>query len=154
MRTASLAIIAACTFAAGSALAADLTVEAPWVRGTVSGQKASGAFMELKSARGGFIVGAASPVAAVTEIHEMKVEDGVMKMRAVPRLAVPAGQTVSLSPGGYHIMLLNLGKQLVSGESIPISLRFEGADGAVENVEVSAEVRDLTAGHQHDHKMH
>lgn len=83
----------------GAAMASDVDVKAIWVRGTVAGQKATGAFMEVTSESGATLVGAFSPVAGLTEIHEMKMEGGVMKMRAVTRLELPAGQTVKLAPG-------------------------------------------------------
>lgn len=144
-----------------SALAADLDVKTPWVRGTVAGQKATGAFMELSSPAGTTIVGASSPVAGVTEIHEMKMDAGVMKMRAIPRLDVPAGKTVSLAPGGYHVMLMDLKQQLKKGDIVALTLQVEGKDGKVAPVEVKAEVRELTAStpaagdHKHgSHKMH
>lgn len=144
-----------------SALAADLDVKTPWVRGTVAGQKATGAFMELSSPAGTVIVGASSPVAGVTEIHEMKMDAGVMKMRAIPRLDVPAGKTVSLAPGGYHVMLMDLKQQLKKGDIVPLTLQVEGKDGKVAPVELKAEVRELTAStpaaseNKHGgHKMH
>jgi copper(I)-binding protein len=142
-----------------SALAADLDVKTPWVRGTVAGQKATGAFMELSSPTGTTIVGAASPVAGVTEIHEMKMDGGVMKMRAIPRLDVPAGKTVSLAPGGYHVMLMDLKQQLKKGDVVPVALQVEGKDKKIETIEIKAEVRELTAAApaadaKHGHKMH
>lgn len=143
-----------------NALAADLEVKAPWVRGTVAGQKATGAFMELASPAGTTIIGAASPVAGVTEIHEMKMDGGVMKMRAMPRLDIPAGKTVSLAPGGYHVMLMDLKQQLKKGDNVTLTLQVENKDKKVETIEVKAEVRDLTAStpaaaeHKHGHKMH
>ncbi len=147
--------------AASTAFAADLDVKTPWVRGTVAGQKATGAFMELASPAGATIVGATSPVAGVTEIHEMKMDGGVMKMRAIPRLDVPAGQGVSLAPGGYHMMLMDLRQQLKKGDVVPILLQVEGKDKKVATVEIKAEVRELTAGtpapaadHKHGHKAH
>ncbi len=129
---------------AGTANAADLDVKTPWVRGTVAGQKATGAFMELSSPAGTTIVGASSPVAGITEIHEMKMDGGVMKMRAIPRLDVGAGKPVSLAPGGYHVMLMDLKQQLKKGDVVPLTLQVEGKDKKVESVEVKAEVRDLT----------
>lgn len=145
-----------------SALAADLEVKTPWVRGTVVGQKATGAFMELSSPAGTTIVGASSPVAGITEIHEMKMDGDVMKMRPLPRLDVPAGKPVSLVPGGYHVMLLDLKQQLKKGDVVPLTLQVESKDKKLTTVEVKAEVRDLTAGtpaasepkHGHPHKGH
>ncbi|MBL8394568.1 MAG: copper chaperone PCu(A)C [Candidatus Accumulibacter sp.] len=128
-----------------AALAADVEIRNPWVRGTVSGQQATGAFMEITSQSGATLVGATSPAAEVTEIHEMKMDGGVMKMRAIPRLELPAGKPVELGPGGYHVMLIKLKQPLKKGDSVPLTLRVEGRDRKVESVELKAEVRDLTA---------
>ncbi len=127
-----------------TAFAGDIEIKAPWVRGTVAGQMATGAFMEVTSKSGATLVGAASPVAGVTEIHEMKMDGGVMKMCAVPRLDLPAGKPVILGPGGYHVMLMNLKQTIKTGDSVPLTLQFEGKDRKVEMIEVAAEVRDLT----------
>jgi hypothetical protein len=124
--------------------AADLAVHAPWVRGTVPAQKATGAFMQLSSKAGATLTGAASPVAGVVEIHEMAMDGDTMRMRPIPRLAVPAGGSVELKPGGYHIMLMDLKQPLSPGQQIPITLRLE-AGGKAETVEIQAEVRSLTA---------
>jgi len=144
-----------------TAFAADIEIKTPWVRGTVSGQKATGAFMEVTTKTGVTLVGASSPVAGVTEIHEMKMDGGVMKMRAIPRLEVSAEKPLSLAPGGYHVMLMDLKQQLKKGDSVPLTLQVEGKDKRVETVEIKAEVRDLTASPAstkapaaHDHKQH
>ncbi len=145
------------TLASATAVAADVDVKTPWVRGTVSGQQATGAFMEITSKSGAAIIGASSPVAGVTEVHEMKMDGGVMKMRAVARLDLPAGKPVKLQPGGYHVMLMDLKQPLKKGDLVPLTLKFEGKDKSVETIEVKAEVRDLTttappATAAHDHK--
>ena len=131
-------------FSAGVA-AADLEVANPWVRGTVSAQKATGAFMQLSSKGGVSLVGVGSPAANIVEIHEMVMDNNVMKMRALPRLEVEAGKVLELKPGSYHVMLIDLKKPLAKGEIVPITLRVEGKDKKVETVEIKAEVRDLTA---------
>lgn len=135
---------AALTLSFGVALAADVEVKAPWVRGTVTGQQATGAFMEITSKAGATLVSAASPVAGVTEIHEMKMDGGIMKMRAVARLDLPAGKPVTLGPGGYHVMLMDLKQPLKKGDSVPLTFKVEGKDKGIETVEIKAEVRDLT----------
>ncbi|GAB4168867.1 MAG: copper chaperone PCu(A)C [Rhodocyclaceae bacterium] len=141
---------------AASAAQAGVTVKEAWVRGTVAAQKATGAFMELTSSEDAALVSAASPVAGLVELHSMKMEGGVMKMRALPRLALPAGKAVKLDPGGYHVMLMDLRAPLKAGDSVPITLKVEGRDGKVSTVEVKAEVRELTAsgpmGHGEKHK--
>ncbi len=140
---------------AGATFAADLEVSGAWVRGTVPGQKATGAFMELKSKAGATLVGASSPAAGVTEVHEMSMDGNMMRMRAMPKLELPADKAVALKPGSYHVMLMDLKKPLTKGEIVPLTLKVQGKDGKTESVEVKAEVRDLTAmmpmGHEHHH---
>ncbi len=137
-------------FSATAAGAADIDVRTPWIRGTVVGQQATGAFMEVTSKSGATLIGAASPVAGLSEIHEMKMQGGVMKMRPVARLELPAGKPVLLGPGGYHVMLMNLKQNLKKGESVPLTLYVEGKDKKQESIEVMAEVRDLAGGtHKH-----
>lgn len=146
----------AALLAAYSSLAvaqADVTVTEPWVRGTVTGQKATGAFMGLKSSADARLVGASSPAAKIVEVHEMAMSDGVMRMRAIDALALPAGKAVELKPGGYHVMLIDLVKPLAPGEQVPLSLIVVGADGKKATVDVKATVRELASrggsGHKH-----
>jgi len=87
---------------------AQVDVSQAWVRATVAQQKATGAFLQLKAKSDSRLVEARSPVAGVVEIHEMAMDGSVMKMRAVPGLDLPAGKSVELKPGGYHIMLMDL----------------------------------------------
>lgn len=148
--------LAATALVAPAALA-QVTVTDPWVRGTVSSQKATGAFMKLETKQPVSLVSASSPVAGVTEIHEMAMEKDVMKMRAVPRLDVAPGKPAELKPGGYHVMLLDLKQPLKAGDSVPITLTFEKADKSRQTVEVKATVRALgapaPAAAHGDHKM-
>lgn len=133
-------------WAAGAAHA-QVTIGDPWVRATVAQQKATGMFAQVTSAQGGKLVAASSPVASVVEIHEMAMENNVMKMRAVPGLELPAGKAVELKPGGYHVMLMGLKQQVKEGEVVPVTLVVEGKDGKRESVEVKAPVRALAAQH-------
>lgn len=116
-------------------------VDDPWVRATVAPQKATGAFMQLTSSQAAKVVAASSPVAGMVEIHEMKMDDGVMKMRAVDALPLPAGQAVALKPGSYHVMLMGLQRPIKAGEVVPLTLTVEGADGKRTDVEVKAKAR-------------
>lgn len=78
------------------------------------------------------LVSATSPVAGVTQIHEMKMEGDVMKMTELPDgLVIPAGQSVTLAPGGLHIMFMELKEPLVEGSMVPVTLTFATA-GTVE----------------------
>lgn len=135
---------------------AQTTVADPWVRSTVAGQKATGAFLQITSTAGGKLVSASSPVAGVVEIHEMSMDGNVMKMRALPNgLDLPAGKAVALKPGGLHVMLMDLKQPLKAGDTVPLSLVVEGAGNKRETLEVKATVRGAQAApaaeHQHKH---
>lgn len=138
-------ISAAVICCAHPAHAADIKIDDPWVRGTVAGQMATGAFMAITSKQGAALVSASSPVAGVVEIHTMNMQNGVMTMRPVPRLELPAGKAVQLAPGGYHVMLLDLKQPLKPGETVPITLKLEGKDKALTSLDIKAEVRPLNA---------
>ena len=138
-------LVAALAGAAALPSVAQVVVANPWVRGTVAGQKATGAFMELKSATDTSLVSAASPVAGIVEVHEMKMDAGVMRMNAVDKLALPAGKAVELRPGGYHVMLMDLKQTLKEGDTVPVTLTFEDKAGRKQTVEVKAPVRALAS---------
>jgi copper(I)-binding protein len=115
-------------------------VEAAWARATVPGQKGTGAFMNLTAAQGLRLVGVSSPVAGVAEVHEMKMEGEVMRMRAVPFLELPAGKKVELRPGSYHLMLMDLKQALVKDTRIPLTLSLQNAQGQISQVQLSISV--------------
>jgi copper(I)-binding protein len=125
---------------AGAPALAQVAVSGAWVRATVPGQMGTGAFMTLVSKEGARVVGAASPVAGVVEIHETAMDGNVMKMRAVSVLELPPGKPVELKPGGYHVMLLDLSRTLKAGERIPLSLRIETRAGTFATLPVEIEV--------------
>lgn len=144
-------LIAALALAAGSAHAQTVEVREAWVRATVPGQKSSGAFMKLTAKEGTRLVGADSALAGITEVHEMKMEGDVMKMRAVAALELPAGKTVELKPGGYHVMLMDLKAPLKNDSTLPLTLLFQDAKGVQSKVEVQLPVRSMVpaAGMKH-----
>ena len=149
----SIAVIVGMLFAVSAA--AQVVVSKPWVRGTVPGQKATGAFMEISSTEPVELVSIASPAAGLVEIHEMVHEGTVMKMRAVPKLEVPAGRKIEMKPGGYHVMMMELAKPLKKGDTVPLKLTFQGKDRKLLTVDVKAEVRDLNApANAPEHKGH
>lgn len=125
--------------------AAQVAVSDAWVRGTVAGQKTTGAFMQLRSPTDTALVDAASPVAKIVEIHEMKMDGGMMKMNAVDKVPLPAGKAVELKPGGYHVMLIDLGKPLKEGDTVPLKLTFIDKAGKKTTVDVNAPVKALGA---------
>ena len=124
---------------------AQVTVKDAWVRATVPQQKATGAFMQLQSAQDAKLLSVQSPVAGVVEVHEMAMDGGVMKMRAVPSLALPAGKAVELKPGGYHVMLMDLKGQVKDGDTVPVTLVVEGQDGKRQTIEIKAAARNPAA---------
>ncbi|MBT9499644.1 MAG: copper chaperone PCu(A)C [Burkholderiaceae bacterium] len=121
-------------------------VEDPWVRGTVTGQPATGAFMRLTPSAHARLVAARSPVAGVVEIHEMAMDGDVMKMRQIPGLDLAAGRTMELKPGGYHVMLMSLKQPLKGGQSVPLTLIFEDERGKRFEQTLAAPVTALGAG--------
>ena len=135
------AIVAASLLAATAQ--AQVTVKDAWVRATVPQQKATGAFMQLKATKNSKLVSASSPLTPAVEVHEMAMQDNVMRMRQVQAVDLPAGKPVELKPGGYHVMLMDLKQQVKAGETVPLSLVFEGKDGKRQTVQVQAPVRPL-----------
>ena len=131
---------------------AQVTVRDPWVRATVPAQKATGAFMQVTSLQDARLVEVRSPLADVVEIHEMKMENDVMRMRAVPGIDLPAGQRVDLKSGGYHIMLIDIKRQVKEGETVPLTLVVEGKDKQRQTLELNVPARALT--NVPDHSSH
>lgn len=122
---------------------AQVSIKEPWVRATVTQQKATGAFMQLQAASATRLVEVSSPAAGVVEIHEMVMDGSTMRMRAMPGLDLPAGRSVELKPGGYHVMLMDLKAPIAAGQDVPLTLVFEGADKKRQAVEIKAPARAL-----------
>ena len=138
--------IASFLLAAALGAAADspqLAVQGAWIRATVQGQPATGAFMTLTAAEPLVLTGASTPMAGSTEVHEMKMDGNVMRMRAVDNLPLPAGKPVELKPGSYHLMLTGLKAPLQPQTSVPMTLHVKNAAGAAADVTLSVPV--LTA---------
>ena len=114
---------------AACAAQAQVEISDAWVRATVQGQKATGAFMNLTAKKATRLVGIKTEAAAVAEVHEMKMDKEVMRMQRINALELPAGKTVSLKPGGYHVMLMNLTEPLPVDSHVQLTLLFEDAAG-------------------------
>lgn len=157
MNYATLAHAFLLTAMVSTSLAAQtVEIKDAWVRATVQGQKATGAFMTLTAKNGASLIGVSTPVAAVAEVHEMKMEGDVMKMRAVAQgLKLPAGQPVKLNPGGYHLMLMDLKLPLKANTTIPLTLIFKDSKGVESKTELkvpvsqSAPSNAMPAEHKH-----
>lgn len=127
-------------------------VSQAWVRATGPGQMATGGFMRITARSALRLISISTPAAGVAEIHEMKMEGDIMKMRAVTSLELPAGTTVELKPGGYHLMLMDLKQTFAKGGTVPMTLRFRDAKGAESRLELKvpvAAVAPTDAVHKH-----
>ncbi len=128
---------------------AGVSVTAPWVRATVPAQRSTGAFMHVQSSTAARLVGVTSPVAATAELHKMDMTDSVMKMARVESIDLPAGKTVNLASGGYHIMLTGLKQQLKEGEAVTLTLKFVDENNKAESVTVKVPVKPMTFVNPH-----
>ena len=114
----------------------NVVIKDAWVRSTVPGQMGTGAFMKITARAGMQLIGVSSPLAGVGEVHEMKMDGDIMKMRAMPVLDLPAGKTVELKPGGYHVMLMDLKQPLMKDSKVPLTLVFKDAKGVKSRLEL------------------
>ena len=136
----------------GVAQAQTVDIKDAWVRTSVQGQKATVAFMKLTATENMKLVSVSSPVAGVAEVHEMKMDGDIMKMRAVKGgLDLPAGKTVELTPGGYHVMMMDLKAALPKGSTVPLTLVFKDAKGVESKVEIKLPVALSMDASQHKH---
>lgn len=128
--------------------AGDLEISAAWARAMLAGQKAGGAYMTLanKGAAADRLLGGASPAAGKVEVHTMEVVNDVMTMRPVAGgLEIPAGATVELKPGSFHVMFMDVATPFAEGDTVPVTLTFEKAG----DVDLSLPVRAMTGGQTH-----
>jgi len=124
------------------AFAADIKIENAWIREPAPGQTVVGGFMSITSPKDAVLLQAKSPAAGLVELHEMKMDNGVMLMRPLKKIDLPKGQTVKLEPGGLHLMLEELKQPLKAGDKVPLTLKIKRGE-KVEKVTVSAEVRSM-----------
>lgn len=129
-----LALLAACSKPAPTAP----KVEGAWVRPIVAGQSGGGGYLTVTSPSGDRLLGGSTPAAERLELHSMAMDDGVMRMREVPAIDLPAGETVNLAPGGLHLMLIHPKQALNAGDTVPLTLRFEKAGEVTVQAKVSA----------------
>lgn len=134
--------------------AGPLVISEAWARATPPGARVGGGYLTVKNtgAEPDTLVSVASPVAEKTELHLMKTEDGVMTMRpASEGVEIPAGGSLTLEPGGYHVMFIRPKAPFVQGETVPLTLTFAKAGP----VEVTLTISPIgAAGPAKDHSMH
>ena len=132
--------------------AGDIVVNDASARATAPGQENATVQISITSKQDGRVVRITSSIADSVEIHSMMHVNGMMKMRALEFLPLPAGQTVKLGSGGNHVMLISIKNQLKAGDSVPLSISVEFADKSKETVSVNAEVKSRTGSHgEHEH---
>ena len=112
---------------AASAQTGSLEIKNAWARATPGRAETGAAYLTIEPPAGDRLTGVSTPVAGKAELHEMTMQGGVMKMRPLAAIDLPAGQTVDLKPGAIHIMLIGLKQPLQAGESFPLTLEFEKA---------------------------
>lgn len=138
-----LACLATLAWLCASPALAGQTVKATnaWVRATVPGQSVAGAYLDITASARTALLAVESSVAGKSELHTMSMENGVMRMRPVGKIELPAHHAVSLKPGGYHVMLMDIKRELKAGERVPLRLKLQDSHGVNTTVEIEAEVR-------------
>jgi copper(I)-binding protein len=130
-------LFAACAAAQAAPV---VQVEGAWARVTVAGQDTSGAYMTLTAREPLTLLGAETPAAGIVEMHEMKMQGDIMKMRAAETLPLAPGKPLKLAPGGLHFMLMDLKAPFKAGGHITMTLRFKDAKGKIETLPVTLPV--------------
>lgn len=147
MFTAAALAFALATGAAQTAAYADdvtvgsLTLTAPWTRATPPKAPTAGGFLTITNngSEPDRLIAASSPIAKTVQLHTMEMKNGVMMMHEVEGgIEIPAGGTVTLAPGGFHIMFITLNKSLVEGGTVPVTLTFEKAGSVAVVMDVMA----------------
>jgi periplasmic copper chaperone A len=138
----------------------EVAIDDAYVRAVPPGQPNSAAFMKVSNngSTTHALVGGSSPAAEVVELHTHTMEGGMMRMRQVEKIDLPAGETVSLQPGGLHVMLIGLKQKLVPDEEIPLTLRFEDGsevtmNAPVHKLQMKMKPMDHSKMNQDDMKM-
>ncbi|WP_418318432.1 copper chaperone PCu(A)C [Piscinibacter sakaiensis] len=141
-------LLAAAAFAADALRQGAIEIGHPHARATAVGQSVGSGYLSLRNTGSGAdrLVSAKSPIAATVELHSMRMEGDVMRMRQLDAVDLPAGQTVELKPGGLHLMLTGLKGPLKAGAVFDLTLVFEKAGSVTVPVKVEA---PGMAGHRH-----
>jgi hypothetical protein len=125
--------------------AGDIEVSGGWIRASAPGQDQGGADLSIISKQSATLVGASSPVCKTVQLHIMTNDNGMMRMREVKAIELPAGKRVNLRETGYHLMLMGLKAPLKEGDTVPLTLNIMVGKQGVIKVETTAEVKSLTA---------
>jgi copper(I)-binding protein len=140
-----------------AALAQNVQVRDAWARATVPGQDTGMVNLTLRSQQAGELIAVSSPVCQSVEMHSMAQQDGMMQMREVHAIALPAGTAVNLEQQGYHLMLVGLKHSLKTGGKIPLSLSIKLGGLSTTKIKTHATIRPLAdqgAPHDSEHEHH
>lgn len=148
MKLFNLIGVVALLFAA-QVFAGEVQVKDAWARATAPGQENGSVGLVITSKVDARLIDVTCPVSATAEIHTMTMDNGVMQMRQLEFLTLPANQPVTLGPGGNHLMLFNLKHPLKAGEKIPLTLTIQFADKSTKKIKINALIKALTTGNEH-----
>lgn len=133
-----------------------VSIHNPWVKATYLGQNISAGYMTLTSTNEATLLKITSDISDSVEIHSMKMENGVMKMRMLPTLQLPAGKAYKLEPSGFHLMLFDLKKPLVDAQTVNFELTFKNSQNVEfkQNVKAIVKSADSSTSNHSDHEHH
>lgn len=124
-----------------SCAADSVAISNAWARATAPGQNVGAVYLELKSTVDRTLIKAESPAAGSVEIHKMSMKDGIMEMRMLKSVELPAGEMVKLEPGGLHLMLFDLKKPLKAGENLQLTLHFKARSGNKSSIKINLPIK-------------
>lgn len=151
----AFALTIAATFAHAETKVGDLVLNDPFTRATLPNAPVAGGFVTIMNMgdTDDTLIAATTDIAATTEIHTMEMDGDIMRMSELEDgLPIPAGDTVVLQPGGFHLMFMQLNTPLVEGETIAVTLTFENAGDVTIDIPVAA--RDAKGAAEHGHGSH
>jgi len=130
---------------------AGVSIKDPWIRETVPGQSVAAGYMTITSDSETELTGGTTAIAESIEVHEMRMQGDIMKMRKLEKLVIKPGHPVTLSPSGYHLMLGNIKQPMKAGDTIPVTLSFRNLDGTVNQLTLAIPVKTAA---NHDSSTH
>lgn len=126
-----------------------------WVRPTVPGQTVAAAYMEITAQEAASLIAVRSPISPKVEIHFMKMDGDIMRMRELKKLDLPKNTAVSLAPGGYHLMLTRLKKPIQAGDVLPLTLVIKTQQKrellTINAIAQTSSPDEEVGGHKHQH---
>lgn len=139
--------------------AADIKVEGAWARTTLPGQDDGMVSLVMTSKQAATLMGISSAACKAVEMHSMTHDNGMMKMREIKTVALPAGKAVDFEKSGYHLMLIGLNSPLKEGENVPLTLRIKNKNQRMIEIKTLAAVKSITSvkatdgedAHSHHH---